>query len=352
MSLKKRSDTVAKDEDLVVKDDAKDFARIYLESLGAVDADLKGDKNDEEQESLRPARLGIGAKFIPHNKSAGFSDDVAEKLAKRITKGARPQSNDHSSSDVSQQRLKGQTMLGKVQKGKKHSKYNQEIVDEDEDDSKAKMIQKKTVSASAKHSASSMNKGKAQLHTSIEPTESISLDQEITKTEAKKQTNQKLLNQSPKKAPVFPSDDAGTSFIPFSATDEPQKTTNAEQDKAVANLKDDEHTMKGISSNSNTPTKKRWNSDHKKGNPQSQHKGKLTGQDGSREGAVAKERKRTKTRSRMKNLRRDRRGEEKKPEHLRGAIIQPKLNRTRVIPVKKTIPKQASTGSHDQTVNS
>jgi hypothetical protein len=67
---------------------AKDLANEWFKSMGGEQDEEEGEDEDQRQ-ALRPARLGLGAKFIPHSQALNIDKETESRLSRKLKKVTR-----------------------------------------------------------------------------------------------------------------------------------------------------------------------------------------------------------------------------------------------------------------------
>ncbi|KAL2652151.1 hypothetical protein R1flu_020279 [Riccia fluitans] len=91
---KESSGADKKPTEIVVTNNALKMAQAWVKSMsGGADSDPDEDDPEstkaEEFSGLRPARLGLGAKYLPHSKAAALMTPVEKKLRAKINAARR-----------------------------------------------------------------------------------------------------------------------------------------------------------------------------------------------------------------------------------------------------------------------
>ncbi|KAL3681716.1 hypothetical protein R1sor_024672 [Riccia sorocarpa] len=83
-----------KSPEIIVKNNAFQMAQAWVKKMsGGADSDPEEQdsesKTREEVAVLRPARLGLGAKYLPHSKAAALMTPIEKKLRAKINAARR-----------------------------------------------------------------------------------------------------------------------------------------------------------------------------------------------------------------------------------------------------------------------
>ncbi|GAQ89970.1 hypothetical protein KFL_005840030 [Klebsormidium nitens] len=123
----KTADARSKEPEIVVLNTAANVVKGWLEAEGGSDAE----EDALPEPELRPPRLGLGAKYLPHAKVSSNMGTLEKRLRAKIDTSARQGSGEDAEADAASRKRKAE---GKARDGSNGANVVEKIGDTDTDE--------------------------------------------------------------------------------------------------------------------------------------------------------------------------------------------------------------------------